>query len=86
MIVNTHASVDHGCRVGAFAHLAPAVTLGGDVIVGEGALVGVGASVGPARSIGAWATVGVGAAVVRDVAPGETVAGVPARPLRPVQR
>ena len=83
VIVNTRASVDHGCRVGAFAHLAPASTLGGDVTVGEGALVGVGASVGPARSIGAWATVGVGAVVVRDVAPGETVAGVPARPLRP---
>ena len=37
----------------------------------------------PGVCIGAWATVGAGASVVRDVAPGETVVGVPARPLRP---
>ncbi len=46
----------------------------------------VGASVAPGRRIGAWAIVGAGAAVVRDVAPGETVVGVPARPLRPGHR
>ena len=83
VIVNTHASVDHGCRIGAFAHVAPGVAIAGDVTVGEGALVGIGASVAPGVCIGAWATVGAGASVVRDVAPGETVVGVPARPLRP---
>ena len=86
VIVNTHASVDHGCRIGAFAHVAPGVAIAGDVTVGEGALVGIGASVAPGRCIGAWATVGAGASVVRDVAPGETVVGVPARPLRPGHR
>ena len=79
VIVNTHASIDHGCRIGAFAHVAPGVALAGDVAVGEGALIGIGASVAPGRSIGAWAMVGAGAAVVRDVAAGATVAGVPAR-------
>ena len=82
VIVNTNASVDHGCRIGAFAHIAPGVALAGDVDVGEGAFIGIGAAVVPGRSIGAWATVGAGAAVIRDVAPGETVVGVPARPLR----
>ena len=82
VIVNTHASVDHGCRIGAFAHVAPGVAMAADVTVDEGALVGVGASVAPGRRIGAWAIVGAGAAVVHDVAPGETVVGVPARPLR----
>jgi UDP-perosamine 4-acetyltransferase len=82
VIVNTRASVDHGCLVASFAHVAPAATLAGDVLVGEGALVGAGATVLPGRSIGAWATVGAGAAVARDVAAGETVVGVPARPLR----
>ncbi len=61
VIVNTHASIDHGCRIGAFAHVAPGVALAGDVNVGEGALIGIGASVVPGRSIGAWATVGAGA-------------------------
>ena len=86
VIVNTHASVDHGCRIGPFAHVAPGVAMAADVTVDEGALVGVGASVAPGRRIGAWAIVGAGAAVVRDVAPGETVVGVPARPLRPGHR
>jgi UDP-perosamine 4-acetyltransferase len=85
VIVNTHASVDHGCRIGAFAHVAPGVALAGDVDVGEGALIGIGASVVPGRSIGAWATVGAGATVIDDVAPGATVVGVPARPLRTKQ-
>ena len=82
MIVNTRASVDHGCQIGAFAHVAPGVALAGDVNVGEGAFIGIGAAVVPGRSIGAWATVGAGASVVRDVAAGTTVVGVPARPMR----
>lgn len=80
-IVNTGATVDHDCRIGAFAHLAPGSHLAGAVEVGEGALVGIGASVVQGRRIGAWATVGAGAAVVRDVPPGVTAAGVPARVL-----
>ena len=86
VIVNTHASIDHDCRIGAFAHVAPGVALAGDVTVGEGALIGIGAAVVPGRTIGAWSTVGAGASVVGDVAPGETVVGVPARPLRRGQR
>ena len=86
VIVNTNASVDHGCRIGAFAHIAPGVALAGDVDVGLGAFIGIGAAVVPGRSIGAWATVGAGASVVRDVAPDDTVVGVPARPLRTGKR
>jgi UDP-perosamine 4-acetyltransferase len=86
VIVNTNAAIDHGCRIGAFSHVAPGVALAGDVAVGEGALIGIGATVVPGRSIGAWANVGAGACVVSDVASGETVVGVPARPLRARRR
>jgi UDP-perosamine 4-acetyltransferase len=86
VIVNTNAAIDHGCRIGAFSHVAPGVALAGDVAVGEGALIGIGATVVPGRSIGAWAIVGAGACVVSDVASGETVVGVPARPLRARRR
>ncbi len=72
-------SVDHEVSIGAFAHIAPGASLAGYVTVGDGALVGVGASVTPGRTIGAWSTVGAGSAVVRDVPPGATVAGVPAK-------
>jgi sugar O-acyltransferase (sialic acid O-acetyltransferase NeuD family) len=79
VIVNTAASIDHDCTIGAFAHIAPGVRLCGGVEIGEGALIGVGAVVAPGIKIGAWARVGAGAAVVRNVAPGATVVGVPAK-------
>jgi acetyltransferase-like isoleucine patch superfamily enzyme len=81
--VNTAASLDHDCVLGAFAHVAPGTHLAGSVVVGDGAFLGVGVSVIPGRRIGAWATVGAGAAVIHDVADRVTVVGVPARPLAP---
>ena len=81
-IVNTNASVDHDCRVGDVAHIAPGVAIGGGVTIGDGAFVGIGARILPNLTIGAGATVGGGAVVIDDVAPGATVVGVPARPVR----
>jgi acetyltransferase-like isoleucine patch superfamily enzyme len=53
-------------------------------VVGRGAALGSGAVVLGGIRIGAGALVGAGAVVTQDVAPGETVAGVPARVrLRP---
>lgn len=78
-IVNTNASVDHDCRIGAFVHVAPGVAIGGDVTIGDLAFVGLGARVLPGLTIGAGARVGAGAVVIHDVAPGATVVGVPAR-------
>jgi UDP-2-acetamido-3-amino-2,3-dideoxy-glucuronate N-acetyltransferase len=54
-----------------------------ETVVERGASLGSGAIVLGGVRIGAGATVGAGAVVSRDVAAGETVAGVPARALRP---
>jgi maltose O-acetyltransferase len=51
------------------------IAIGADVWIGGGAILLPGVSVGDGAIIGA------GAVVTRDVAPGETVAGNPARPL-----
>ena len=51
-------------------------------VVRDGASIGSGAVILGGVEIGAGALVGAGAVVTRDVAPGETVAGVPARSLR----
>jgi UDP-perosamine 4-acetyltransferase len=77
-IVNTGASVDHDCRVGAYAHVAPGTRLCGRVELGEGVFLGVGASVLPEVRIGAWAVVGAGAVVRKDIPGGSRAWGVPA--------
>lgn len=50
--------------------------------VQAGASIGSGALILGGVTVGAGATIGAGAVVTRDVAPGATVAGVPARVLR----
>lgn len=81
VLVNTGALIDHDCRLGDYVHLAPGARLAGEVRIDEGALIGMGASVLPGRVVGEWSTVGAGSVVQRDVAPGSTVVGVPARAL-----
>ncbi|THE63299.1 acyltransferase [Salinadaptatus halalkaliphilus] len=53
----------------------------GEVVVGERAMIGAGAIVLPGVEIGADARVAANSLVTRDVEPGTTVAGVPARPM-----
>ena len=79
VIVNTNASVDHDCRIGEYVHIGPGVAIGGNVTIEEMAFVGLGARVIPGLTIGAGAIIGAGAVVIRDVPPGATVVGVPAR-------
>lgn len=50
-------------------------------VVGPGASIGSGAVILGGVRIGPGALVGAGAVVTSDVGPGDTVAGVPARPL-----
>lgn len=81
VVVNSGAIVEHDCIVGDHVHIATGATLASSVRVGDGAHIGAGATVLQCVSIGESAVVGAGAAVIDDVAPSETVAGVPARPL-----
>ena len=84
VVVNTGATVDHDCHLGAACHVAPGCHLSGYIRVGEEALLGVGSTVGRGRpmTIGSGAIVGAGSVVVSDVPAGERWAGNPARALR----
>lgn len=79
VVVNTAASVDHDCRLGNFAHVAPGCRLAGRITVGDGVLLGIGASVLPGVTIGAWSTVGAGSTVIGDVGRNVRAYGSPAR-------
>jgi acetyltransferase EpsM len=82
VILNTGCIVEHDCVVGDNAHLSPGVRLAGAAGVDADAHIGTGAILLPSVCVGKGATVGAGAVVIRDVAPGVTVAGVPAKPIR----
>lgn len=80
-IINTRASADHECVLGDGCELAPGATLCGAITLADNVWIGAGATVLPRLAFGADAMAAAGALVHRDVAPGSTVAGVPARPL-----
>lgn len=80
-IINTRASIDHDCRIGAHVHIAPGATLAGCVEVCEEAHVGLGACILQGLRIGARTLVGAGAAVTRNASDGRTLVGVPANEI-----
>jgi acetyltransferase-like isoleucine patch superfamily enzyme len=53
----------------------------GEVRIGERAMIGAGAVILPGVEIGEGASVAANSLVTQDVPPGETVAGVPAKPM-----
>lgn len=78
---NLYSYVEHDCTIGDFVTLAPGAKVNGKVTINDCAYIGSGATIRQGTVIGAGATVGMGAVVVRDVPPGATVVGNPARPL-----
>jgi serine O-acetyltransferase len=81
--------IDGIVSVGRDAVLCPWITIGliqSNIFgptVGDGVFVGTGAKIIGPVTIGDNATVGAGSVVVRDVPPGSSVSGVPARPAAP---
>jgi acetyltransferase-like isoleucine patch superfamily enzyme len=89
-----------GLRVGDDVFIGPNVTFANDkypksknrdfqlleTCIETGASIGGGATILPGLCIGAGATVGAGAVVTRNVAPGTTVVGNPARVLEKKSR
>jgi sugar O-acyltransferase (sialic acid O-acetyltransferase NeuD family) len=78
-VINTGATVDHDCTIGDYANLSPGCHLSGRTVIGRYAFLGTGAITLPDAEVGEDAVVGAGAVVVKRVAAGATVVGVPAR-------
>jgi len=66
-IINTHASVDHDCCIGAHVHIAPGATLCGSARIHDRAFIASGATVIQGLSVGEDAVVGAGSVLVRDL-------------------
>jgi len=93
--VQSFTYIPQGVSIGNDVFIGPRVTFTNDKMprarggwsvmetkVEDGASIGAGATILCGTTIGAGAMVGAGAVVTKDVAPGETVVGNPARPLR----
>jgi serine O-acetyltransferase len=87
-IIHGQFVADGMVEIGAGAVIAPWVTIGlraGDVrgaTLEPGVSIGTGAKLIGGVRIGAGASIGANAVVLDDVAPGVTVVGAPARPIR----
>jgi sugar O-acyltransferase (sialic acid O-acetyltransferase NeuD family) len=78
--LHVNSTVGHDSTLHDFVSVFPGATVSGNVTIGAGATIGTGANVLPGLTVGEDAFVGAGAVVTRDVAPGVTVVGSPARP------
>ena len=77
--INLNVTVGHDSELGDFVTVNPGAAVSGDVVVGDAVLIGTGAAVLQGLRVSQEAQVGAGACVTKDVRPGSTVVGVPAR-------
>jgi sugar O-acyltransferase (sialic acid O-acetyltransferase NeuD family) len=82
VMINLGATISHDCQIGDFVTVSPGASVAGHVALGDGTFVGIGATISDRVQVGEGCLIGAGAVVVRDVADGQVVAGVPARMTR----
>ncbi|MBN1163115.1 MAG: acetyltransferase [Candidatus Krumholzibacteriota bacterium] len=78
-IFNLSCTYGHDVVVENFCVINPGCCLSGGVKLSDAVLIGTGSTILQYLNIGEGATVGAGAVVTRNVEPGVTVVGVPAR-------
>jgi sugar O-acyltransferase (sialic acid O-acetyltransferase NeuD family) len=81
VVVGRGSLVGHHTEIGQFTTLGPGSNIAGNVHLGDDVFVGMGAVVRDHLHIGPAAVIAMGAVVVRDVAEGVQVRGLPAASL-----
>ncbi len=66
-IINTSSSIDHDCTIGSFCHIAPGVTLSGEVYVGDNTHIGTGSCIIQGIRVGSNCIVAAGSALHKNI-------------------
>lgn len=82
VIINTKASVDHHGVIGDYTHIAPGVTLAGDVKIGSTSFIGSGVVISNQIEVTSNVIVGAGGVVVEDITETGTYVGVPVKKIK----
>ena len=80
--IDNQVQIGHNVVLGRNCMIAAHTGISGSVTVGDGVLMGGKVGIADHLKIGNGARLAAGAGLMRDVAPGETVMGAPARPAR----
>jgi sugar O-acyltransferase (sialic acid O-acetyltransferase NeuD family) len=80
-LFNLNMTVGHDGVIGSYNVFNPSVNISGGVRIGDRVLAGTGSQVLENLSVGSDSTIGAGAVVRSNVEAGQTVVGVPARPV-----
>ena len=78
--IHVNTAIGHDTVLEDYVTVLPGSNVSGNVHLEAGVTLGTNSSVIQGCRVGAGTTVGAGAAVVRDIEPGVTAVGVPARP------
>jgi UDP-3-O-[3-hydroxymyristoyl] glucosamine N-acyltransferase len=80
--IDNLVQIAHNCRIGRCVVICGCTGIAGSVTIGDGAVIGGNCGIADNVTIGAGARVAAKSGVMADVAPGQTVAGLPAMPGR----
>ena len=78
-LLNISSTIGHDCLIGNYVSIMTGSCVSGHVIVNDSAYLGTNCTILPGRTVGEHAIVGAGSVAIRNVKPGVTVMGVPAK-------
>lgn len=81
-VLDNLVQIGHNVSLGRYCVISGQAGIAGSTIVGDGVMIGGQAAISDHLQIGAGARIAGKSGVMRDVSPGETVAGYPAMPVR----
>lgn len=86
VIINLNATVGHDVVIEDFVNINPGVHINGNNRIKEGAYIGSGAVTIQNITIGRWSIIGAGAVVIEDIPEKVVAVGVPAKPIKSLEK